>query len=80
METRELSAPLVATALDESVLAKNEAAKQYQQALSDYTSQKAALNDLIDKEAELFESETKAADALYQYNLAVSALNQSVGF
>ncbi|NRQ56899.1 TolC family protein [Brevibacillus sp. HD1.4A] len=68
-------------ALTASNAAKEEAAKQYEQTLYDYANnKKGSLNDLIDKEAELFESETKAADALYQYNLAVSALNQSVGF
>lgn len=41
--------------------------------------QKVSLNDLIETEAELFDSETKAADSLYQYNIAVSTLNQSVG-
>ena len=66
--------------LDESVLAQNEAAKQYQQALSDYTSQKAVLKDLIEKEASLFAAETKASESLYQYNLAVSTLGQSIGF
>ncbi|MGN7472217.1 TolC family protein [Brevibacillus sp. SAFN-007a] len=67
-------------ALDESNAAKEEAWKDYQAALFDYANKKVSLHDLIEKEAELFDSEIKAADSLYQYNIAVSTLNQSVGF
>ncbi|MDN4095439.1 TolC family protein [Brevibacillus agri] len=66
-------------ALDESTAAKDEAWKTYHATLTDYANKKVSLNDLIETEAELFDSETKAADSLYQYNIAVSTLNQSVG-
>ncbi|MFE1630934.1 TolC family protein [Brevibacillus reuszeri] len=64
---------------EESKSAKDAAQKQYDQAWSNFLNRKVSLDELIDIEAKLLDSETKATDSLYQYNVAVVTLKQSIG-
>ena len=66
-------------AMEDSRAAKDAAQKQYDEMWADYLNRKVSLDELIDIEAKLLDSETKATDSMYQYNVAVVTLKQSIG-
>ncbi|MFS0557756.1 TolC family protein [Brevibacillus sp. 179-C9.3 HS] len=67
-------------ALDESTSKKENALERYQATIDQYRLGKASLKDIMEHEASLFDSETKAIESIYQYNVAVITLNQSTGY
>ncbi|TKI57063.1 TolC family protein [Brevibacillus antibioticus] len=67
-------------ALGENTTKKETAWERYQATLDQYRLGKASMKELMEVEANLFESETKAIESIYQYNLAATTLNQSTGY
>jgi len=65
--------------LDDSKAARDEAKKQYDTTWQDYLNGNISRDELIEQEASLLESETKAVESIFQYNVAVVTLKQSVG-
>lgn len=67
-------------ALEESQEKRATALERYQATIDQYKLGRASLKDLMEHEASLFESETKALESSYQYHVAVFTLNQSTGY
>lgn len=66
--------------LEESTTKKETALERYQATLDQYRLGKASMKELMEDEANLFDSETKAIESVYQYTLAAITLNQSIGY
>ncbi|GED68527.1 hypothetical protein BRE01_22290 [Brevibacillus reuszeri] len=65
--------------MEESIAARDAAQKQYDETKADYSIRKVSLDELIDRETKLLDSEIKAIDSNYQYHVAVVTLKQSIG-